>query len=171
MKADELRALAEGIYPAMQALENACALSVAQAVMGAEQGRPVVVKDERDWNSMTDAFADRDAFFDTMMPDERAAIRLMNAAFDRLKRLGWREAVYCPKDGSSFDAIEAGSTGIHSCHYEGEWPTGRWWVAADGDLYPSRPILYRPTEQEKVERQARMDRARASLIDSQTETM
>jgi hypothetical protein len=79
------------------------------------------------------------------MPDERAAILQMFEAVQRLKELGWNDAIYCPKDGSEFDAIEAGSTGIHRCHYDGEWPDGRWWVADNGDLWPSRPILFRKT--------------------------
>jgi hypothetical protein len=78
-----------------------------------------------------------------LMPDERAAIHLMFEAWQRLKELGWGEAIYCPKDGSEFDAIEAGSTGIHKCFYSGVWPNGTWWVSAHGDLWPSRPILYR----------------------------
>lgn len=78
-----------------------------------------------------------------LMPDEKAAIRMMFDAFDRLRELGWREACYCPKDGTEFDAIEPGSTGIHRCHYSGEWPSGSWWVADHGDLWPSRPILFR----------------------------
>lgn len=78
-----------------------------------------------------------------LMPDEQAAIRMMFEARQRLMELGWNDAIYCPKDGSEFDAIEAGSTGIHRCHYSGEWPNGGWWVADDGDLYPSRPVLYR----------------------------
>jgi len=78
-----------------------------------------------------------------LMPDEQAAIRMMFEARQRLMELGWNDAIYCPKDGSEFDAIEAGSTGIHRCHYAGEWPAGGWWVADDGDLYPSRPVLYR----------------------------
>lgn len=79
------------------------------------------------------------------MPDERAAILQMFEAVQRLKELGWNDAIYCPKDGSEFDAIEAGSTGIHRCHYEGKWPDGHWWVADNGDLWPSRPILFRKT--------------------------
>lgn len=78
-----------------------------------------------------------------MMPDEQSALRMMFEAWQRLKELGWSEAIYCPKDGSEFDAIEAGSTGIHRCHYEGKWPDGHWWIADHGDLWPSRPILYR----------------------------
>lgn len=53
------------------------------------------------------------------------------------------DAVYCPKDGTVFDAIEVGSTGIHPCHYDGEWPHGSWWTHEAGDLWPSRPCLFR----------------------------
>jgi hypothetical protein len=77
------------------------------------------------------------------MPTEQDAIRAMWSAFERLRELGWKEAMYCPKDGTEFDAIEAGSTGIHSCVYHGEWPTGSYWIQADGDLWPSNPILFR----------------------------
>ncbi len=76
------------------------------------------------------------------MPDERSAISAMFEAWLRLKELGWNDAIYCPKDGTHFDAIEAGSTGIHDCAYEGKWPDGRWWLY-DGDIWPSRPILFR----------------------------
>lgn len=78
------------------------------------------------------------------MPDERAALNAMMDAWLRLKELGWKEAIYCPKDGSLFNVIEAGSSGIHVAHYEGKWPGGGWLVHADNDLWPSRPILWRP---------------------------
>src|SRR3990167_2682981 len=78
-----------------------------------------------------------------LMPDEQEAINIFFDAWQRLKELGWSEAIYCPKDGTWFDAIEPGSTGIHDCHYSGEWPKGSWWVASGGDLYPSRPALFR----------------------------
>lgn len=77
------------------------------------------------------------------MPDEQSAINAMFQAWLRLKELGWREAEYCPKDGTSFDVIEAGSTGIFACHYTGEWPNGTWWCYDGGDLWPSRPVLFR----------------------------
>lgn len=54
------------------------------------------------------------------LPDEQTALKVMFDAYDRLKELGWSEAVYCPKDGSSFEVIEPGSTGIFRCHYDGE---------------------------------------------------
>lgn len=80
-----------------------------------------------------------------LMPDESAARQMLFAAHLRLKELGWNDAVYCPKDGTEFEVIEAGSSGVHRCIYRGEWPTGGWWILAAGDLWPSRPILYRKT--------------------------
>jgi hypothetical protein len=79
---------------------------------------------------------------ETEMPDEKSAISHMWNGWYRLKELGWREAIYCPKDGTHFQVIEAGSTGIHDCNYQGEWPTGTWWLY-DGDVWPSRPILFK----------------------------
>jgi hypothetical protein len=78
------------------------------------------------------------------MPDERSAVLRMFDGWLRLKELGWNEAQYCPKDGSSFLVIEPGSTGFHRCHYTGEWPDGHWWVEDEGDLWPASPILWKP---------------------------
>lgn len=78
------------------------------------------------------------------MPDEQSALRALGQAYHRLTELGWRQAMYCPKDGTEFHAIEAGSTGIHDCYYEGKWPTGHYWIPADGDVWPSNPILFKP---------------------------
>lgn len=77
------------------------------------------------------------------IPDVEAALNLLTQCYHRLKELGWREAMYCPKDGSLFQVIEAGSSGIHECVYHGEWPNG-WWITGDGDMWPSHPILWRP---------------------------
>lgn len=77
------------------------------------------------------------------LPDENACLRQMIEAYYRLKELGWNDAIYCPKDSSLFDAIEFGSTGIHTCNYSGEWPKGTWWVHDACDLFPSRPVLFR----------------------------
>lgn len=80
-------------------------------------------------------------------PTERAALVQMFEAYQRLKELGWNDAIYCPKDGSHFYVIEPGNTGIHDCSYYGKWPDGRWWVYND-DMWPSRPILWKPKTQE-----------------------
>lgn len=78
-----------------------------------------------------------------IMPTEQDALSRMFECYKRLKELGWNEAMYCPKDGTVFYAIEAGSTGIHESHYDGEWPNGMWWIHNKGDLWPSRPILFK----------------------------
>ena len=63
----------------------------------------------------------------------------------QLKELGFNDAVHCPKDGSSFEAIEVGCTAvIQGCFYMGEWPKGTWNIPDEtGDIWPSRPILFR----------------------------
>ena len=81
-----------------------------------------------------------------LMPDERAAIAMFFDAWVRLKDFGWREAIYCPKDGSMFKVIEPGSTGIFDCTYEGEWPNGGWWIHADCDSSPSHPAMFKPKD-------------------------
>jgi hypothetical protein len=97
------------------------------------------------------------------MPDERAALLAMGEAYQRLKDLGWREAIYCPKDGSMFYVIEAGSTGIHHAHYEGQWPKGSWWIHDADDLSPSRPILFRLYPEDEAKWQAKMAELRAKF--------
>jgi hypothetical protein len=77
------------------------------------------------------------------MPTEQSAIDAMMDAYIRLKEFGWRDVIYCPKDGSPFDAIEFGSSGIHECHYSGDWPDGSWWIHEAGDLWPSHPSLFK----------------------------
>ena len=71
------------------------------------------------------------------IPTERDAINLIHRARERLKRFGWQEAQYCPKDGSPFAVICAGSTGIFRCTYSGEWPDGYFMVEDGGDVYPT----------------------------------
>ena len=83
------------------------------------------------------------------MPDEGSAIIKMFDAYQRLRELGWKDACYCPKDGSVFAVIEAGSGGVHQCVYFGEWPTGHYMTLEGGDLWPSRPTLFKPTTVER----------------------
>ena len=74
---------------------------------------------------------------------ENTALHKLFEAYSELKRLGWNDIIYCPKDGTHFDAIEIGSTGVHDTYYEGEWPSGHWWIAEAGDLWPSHPAMFR----------------------------
>lgn len=98
---------------------------------------------------------------DEHLPDEQAALKAMVEAYDRLRRLGWREAIYSPKDGSAFEAIEAGSTGIHRCRYQGEWPNGQWWIEDDDTILPAHPILFRLYPADEAKRQAAEAAARS----------
>lgn len=77
------------------------------------------------------------------MPTEESAILALHHAWTRLKDFGWQDPVYAPKDGSRLDILELGSKGIHCGTYEGEWPTGRWWLHGDGDMWPTRPAMAR----------------------------
>jgi hypothetical protein len=77
------------------------------------------------------------------MPTEFDVLRVMMQCHSRLRELGWKEAIYCPKDGTSFQAIEFGSAGVHDCHYQGKWPKGTWWISDAGDLWPGRPVMVR----------------------------
>jgi hypothetical protein len=70
--------------------------------------------------------------------------------FDALRQLGWREAIYAPRDYSTFLAIEPGSTGIHECTRHED---GSFWIY-DGDLWPSRPILWKPMPEEPSDARA-----------------
>jgi len=68
----------------------------------------------------------------------------MFAAYQSLKHQGWQDIMYCPKDGTLFWSISAGSTGVHETYYDGVWPMGSWWVNDGGDTWPARPILWKP---------------------------
>jgi len=108
--------------------------------MSDDTRRPIR-KDEADkiWASIEAEKAERER----LMPELGDALRMLGRVSQRFEDLGWREAIYCPKDGSVFEVIEFGSTGIHDCHYDGKWPNGRWYVHDGGDLWPSRPVLFR----------------------------
>lgn len=109
------------------------------------------------WANAQERKADREK----TMPDEKAALQVMFNAWLRLKELGWREAMYCPKDGSTFKVIEAGSTGIHDCSYRGSWPNGSFDVFDGGDVWPSHPILFRLNPEDEAKEKARWAEAKA----------
>lgn len=73
-------------------------------------------------------------------PEEKELLVAMFQAYDGLRRLGWREAMYAPADNSTFLSIEAGSTGVYECSRDEE---RRFWVY-DGDVWPAHPILWKP---------------------------
>jgi hypothetical protein len=73
------------------------------------------------------------------LPTEQDCLAVMQQAFHRLRELGWREAIYAPKDGRAFDAIEFGCAAILECQYLGE----HVFAAEAGDLWPARPNLFR----------------------------
>jgi hypothetical protein len=106
------------------------------------------------WHSVQAHKAD----IEKRLPDEQLAIHAMTEAFHRLKDFGWHEAIYCPKDGSSFSVLEPGSSGIHRCHYYGEWPDGGWMIEEDGGC-PSHPVLYRLDPEAEAARKAKMKEA------------
>ncbi|MES1979599.1 MAG: hypothetical protein V4451_16275 [Pseudomonadota bacterium] len=80
------------------------------------------------------------------LPAMQDCIRVMVQARLRLEELGWRDACYAPKDGSYFDAITAGYAGPSDCMYLGDWPTGNFFIAEGGDLWPSHPMMFKPKE-------------------------
>ena len=98
---------------------------------------------------------------DALMSDERATIFMLFAAYLRLKDFGWRDGMYAPKDGTKFQTISLGSTGIHDCGF-----SGKYWDTFDGgDIYPSsdRPDLFRLYPEDQAKADARMRNAAAKF--------
>lgn len=107
-----------------------------------------------EWDAMIAAIEAKKLERATAMPSDEDALRVMFSAWERLKELGWREAMYAPRDGRVLELIEAGSTGIHRGHKDEKFT----WIHDAGDLWPSHPILFRETtpdaERTKVSSQA-----------------
>ncbi len=78
------------------------------------------------------------------MPDFDKAIGALHNAKTRLGELGWRDAVYCPKNGSSFAIIEYGSTGIFTASYYGKWPEGH--LIYDDCVGHPKGCMWKPIE-------------------------
>jgi hypothetical protein len=96
------------------------------------------------------------------MPDEQAAINAMFEAWLRLKEIGWREPMYCPKDGTRFRIIELGSTGFFEGAYRGKWPDGTWDSWDDRDAYASSiaPAMFRLFPEDEAKEKQRLSEAR-----------
>ena len=89
---------------------------------------------------------ENDAWRKSVIPDEKTALVLMFESYQRLKELGWNDAVYAPSDRTPLDMIEIGSTGVHSGYCERRPPSliaNKWFWILDDDAWPSHPILYR----------------------------
>ena len=79
------------------------------------------------------------------MPKLNDCLVALLSAKERLRELGWKDGIYAPKDGTLFEVIEFGSTGVFNCRYDGEWPDGYWMTMDDRDVYPSGspPLMFR----------------------------
>lgn len=97
------------------------------------------------------------------MPDEKSAIKALHDAWLRLKDFGWREPMYCPKDGSRFHVIELGSTGVFEGAYRGKWPDGSWDMLDERDAYCSSiaPAMFKLFPADEEARKKRIEEARA----------
>lgn len=78
-----------------------------------------------------------------------SAIDDLYAAYTALRKDGWRDVIYAPKDGTEIEIIELGSTGIHKVSWQSfdHQPLdscGRFFGSAED--FPSHPVLWRPIE-------------------------
>lgn len=97
------------------------------------------------------------------MPTAVSALAEINRASSRLNDLGWRDAKYCPKDGSEFALCQVGSTGIWTGFYHGKWPSGHL-IFGDSVSHPQghfwKPLAeLTPEETAQVEECRRSERA------------
>lgn len=111
------------------------------------------------WKHVQEREAERAA----RMPDEKSAINALFDAWLRLKELGWKEPMYCPKDGTKFRIIELGSTGIFEGAYRGTWPRGCWDSWDDHDSYCSStgPAMFQLFPEDEAKHKLRMAEAAA----------
>ncbi len=72
-----------------------------------------------------------------------AEMEIITALTNELRRHGWAEAIYCPKDHSIFWGWDPLCAAPYECYYEGEWPKGSWFAAVHGDIWPARPVLWK----------------------------
>ena len=82
------------------------------------------------------------------LPTEEVCIREMVECWARLKELGWKEAMYAPKDGSRIDVIEPGCSAVLDGWRDEK---GRFWSGEEG--WPVTPTLFRVGATEPTEAQ------------------
>lgn len=75
---------------------------------------------------------------------EEAQLAKMREGYNALRALGWRDITYCPKDGTRFLAVCGNGSEPRPCTYQGEWPKGTFWLEDADDLWPDRPVLFKP---------------------------
>lgn len=98
------------------------------------------------------------------MPTAEDAARAMWDAWYRLKELGWQDPCYAPADGRLKRTVSVGSSGIHLAYCEArDGSDDKWWWHPDpdgGDLWPHKPMLYLPDEEERAADAERIAKAR-----------
>jgi hypothetical protein len=87
------------------------------------------------------------------LPDVQSCLSSFLSAKDRMRELGWRESVYCPRDGSTFAVCQIGSTGIWSAFFSDPY-------ISYGDCVesPSRSMFFKPTDKLTDEEQAHLEK-------------
>ena len=104
-----------------------------------------------------------DAARKAQYPDSATAIAvLFDARHSLTTDHGWKEGIYCPKDGSHFAIITAGSTGIFSGYYLGEWPDGMV-VMADETAHPEE-LLFKPIDKLTDDERATLERCEKGVL-------
>ena len=102
----------------------------------------------------------RDAVRAAAMPTTVDALTHAFDARERLRSLGWREGIYCPKDGTWFAIVELGSTGVHSAYYFGKWPDGNIY---SGDFFvPPHAVMWKPIADLTPDERSAVDASDAS---------
>lgn len=109
-----------------------------------------------------EAIRQNDALQAERMPTSADALRLLCDARERLRRLGWRDGMYCPKDGTEFAAVEYGSTGIFTATMTENWPNGFAYVE-DNHVHLSG-IMWKPLNQLTADEEAARQRSAADTI-------
>lgn len=100
-----------------------------------------MISAEQIWSDYERSKAERAEQF----PEFKDCLQMMLKIKERLRDFGWNDGIHAPKNGTTFEVIEWGSTGVFDCSYSGDWPEGHW-VTCDGhDLYPSSsaPLMFR----------------------------
>jgi hypothetical protein len=85
------------------------------------------------------------------MPDVETALRALTDAHTRLTELGFRGAQYGKRDGVMVELIEPGCSAVlhgYWRYHDGKDGAGCFWIPAEGDEWPSHPILFRPLPSE-----------------------